>query len=169
MKAENNKVSVHFEPDNIDVSVEPGTSLLEAAINAGIYIAASCGGQGHCGTCKVLIKEGSVEGARTDKVSAEEYNQGFRQACRSKVLSDLAVYIPVESRLEKTALVREDEEIGDVAVSGWGFGFPSTLPSLEIPPATLEEATIELPRSRPPLTEPGVSRSPAGGDAWRCG
>jgi len=47
------KVKVHFEPDNADIIVEQGANLLEAAIDAGVHISASCGGAGVCGTCKI--------------------------------------------------------------------------------------------------------------------
>ena len=38
------KRRVHFEPDNVDIAVEQGTNLLEAAIQAGVRLTASCGG-----------------------------------------------------------------------------------------------------------------------------
>ncbi|MCD6299952.1 MAG: 2Fe-2S iron-sulfur cluster binding domain-containing protein, partial [Dehalococcoidales bacterium] len=60
-KSSEQKVRVHFEPDDIDIVVERGGNLLEAAIAAGVHINASCGGAGVCGTCKVLIKQGKVE------------------------------------------------------------------------------------------------------------
>jgi len=91
------KVKVRFEPDNSEIVVEAGANLLEAAIDAGTPITASCGGAGVCGTCKVVIKSGEVESNRTDKVSDEEWAQGVRQACQSQVLTDLTVSIPVES------------------------------------------------------------------------
>ncbi len=88
---------LHFGPDNIDIVVASGTNLLEAAIDAGVHIYASCGGAGTCGTCKVLIEKGQVETTRTKKVSEEEYKQGIRQDCQSQVLTYLTVYVPVES------------------------------------------------------------------------
>ncbi len=51
-----NKRRVHFEPDNADIMVEKGSNLLQAAIDAGVHINASCGGAGVCGTCKVLLR-----------------------------------------------------------------------------------------------------------------
>jgi ferredoxin len=48
--------TVHFEPDNINIDVEPGANLMETAVAAGVHINASCGGAGVCGTCNVLIK-----------------------------------------------------------------------------------------------------------------
>jgi len=63
------KLRVHFEPDNVDIAVAPGANLLETAIAAGVHINASCGGNGTCGTCKVLIEQGEVKSFRTAKVS----------------------------------------------------------------------------------------------------
>ncbi len=95
------KYSVHFEPDNIGVVVDEGANLMETAVAAGVHINASCGGAGVCGTCNVLVKNGQVESTKTNKVSDSDYKKGIRQSCQSRVLSDLSVEIPVESRLEK--------------------------------------------------------------------
>ncbi len=65
------KRGIHFDPDNVDIVIEEGANLLEAAIAAGVHINASCGGNGVCGTCKVLIKTGEVKSTRTEKLSEE--------------------------------------------------------------------------------------------------
>ena len=64
---QNKKVKVHFNPDNVDIVVDKGENLLQAAIAAGVRIHASCGGAGTCGTCKVLIEKGQLETTRTKK------------------------------------------------------------------------------------------------------
>lgn len=120
----NKKVKVHFNPDNIDIAVEQGENLLEAAIAAGVHIYASCGGNGTCGTCKVLIEEGQVESKKTVKVSEEEYRQGIRQACQSRIITDLKVYVLVESRLEKAVQSREKKVVSEALASGWRFNPP---------------------------------------------
>ncbi|GAI15701.1 unnamed protein product, partial [marine sediment metagenome] len=117
----NKKVKIHFDPENVDIVVGKGENLLQAAIAAGVHIYASCGGAGTCGTCKVLIEEGQVETTRTEKVSEEEYQQGIRQACQSRVLTDLIVYVPVESRLEKAVMSREKEVVAEALATGWRF------------------------------------------------
>src|SRR3990172_12037319 len=106
-RASPKKLKVLFKPDNVEIEVEPGSNLLQAAIDAGVRIYASCGGAGTCGTCKLLIEKGEVETTRTKRVSDDEYQQGVRQACQSRVLTDLTVYVPVESRLEKAVLTTE--------------------------------------------------------------
>jgi len=123
-----------------------GANLLQAAIDAGVHINASCGGAGVCGTCKVLIEKGEVETTRTEKLSEEEYKQGVRQACQSRVITDLTVYIPVESRLEKAVLSREGEGVSKVLATGWRFKPPLSKFFIELPPPTLEDTTSDLSR-----------------------
>ncbi|MBI2979543.1 MAG: DUF4445 domain-containing protein [Chloroflexi bacterium] len=141
-----NKRRVHFEPDNVDIVVEQGTNLLEAAINAGVRIYASCGGAGTCGTCKVKIEKGEVETTRTRKVSDEEFQQGIRQACQSRVLTDLTAYVLVESRLEKAVLSREDRKISEALATGWRLKSPLSKFFVELPPPTIEDNVSDLSR-----------------------
>ncbi|MBI4188088.1 MAG: DUF4445 domain-containing protein [Chloroflexi bacterium] len=140
------KIRVHFEPDNADIVVEQGTKLLDAAINAGVRIYASCGGAGTCGTCKVRIEKGEVETTRTRKVSDEEFQQGIRQACQSRVLTDLSVYVLVESRLEKAVLSREDRKISEALATGWRLKPPLSKFFVELPPPTIEDNVSDLSR-----------------------
>jgi len=140
------KVKVHFNPDNVDIVVEQGENLLQAAIAAGVRIYASCGGTGTCGTCKVLIEKGEVETTRTDKLSEEEYEQGIRQSCQSRVITDLTVYIPVESRLEKAVLSREQKRVSEVLATGWRFRPPLSKFFVELPAPTLEDNASDLSR-----------------------
>lgn len=140
------KLKVHFEPGNVDVMVEPGASLLQAAIDAGAHLYASCGGQGTCGTCKVVIKEGEVKTIRTPRVSDKEFADGVRQACQSRVLTDLLVHIPVESRLEKAVLRQESKVVGGAVATGWRFNPPLTKYYIELPPPTLEDNASDLSR-----------------------
>ncbi|MFC1916330.1 ASKHA domain-containing protein [Chloroflexota bacterium] len=142
----NKKIKVHFNPDNVDIVVEQGENLLQAAIAAGVRIHASCGGAGTCGTCKVTIEKGEVETTRTKKISAEEYRQGIRQACQSRVLTDLTVYVPVESRLEKAVLSREQQRVSEILATGWRFKPPLSKFFIELPPPTLEDNTSDLSR-----------------------
>jgi ferredoxin len=118
MKAAEDKKTVRFEPDNIDVLADEGANLLQVATDAGVYIAASCGGTGTCGTCKVLIRKGKVESNGAGSLTEDELRQGYRQACKSKILTDLTVFIPVESRLDRTAFTRDDE-LPEVTTTPW--------------------------------------------------
>ena len=146
------KVTVHFEPDNVGITVERGSSLLQAAIDAGVHITASCGGAGVCGTCKVLIEKGEVESSRSEKLSPQEWEQGIRQACQSRVLTDLTVSVPVESRLETAVVSREIEMAtgaagpAEVIATGWRFKPPLNKCYVELPPPTSADNTSDLSR-----------------------
>lgn len=142
----NKKVKVHFSPDNADIVVEQGANLLQAAIDAGVHINASCGGAGVCGTCKVLIEKGGVESTRTERLSEEEYKQGLRQACQSRVITDLTAYIPVESRLTKAVLARERKGAVEALATGWRFKPPLSKFFVELSPPTIEDNTSDLSR-----------------------
>ena len=144
--ADKKRFKVHFNPDNVEIVVDQGENLLQAAIAAGVRIYASCGGAGTCGTCKVQIEKGDVATTRTDKISDEEFSKGIRQACQSRVLSDLSVYVPVESRLEKAVLAREQKQVSEVLATGWRFTPPLSKYFVELPPPTLDDNTSDLTR-----------------------
>ncbi len=144
------RYNVHFEPDNVDITIEPGANLMETAIAAGVHINASCGGAGVCGTCNVLVKKGKVESTRMVKVSEREYARGVRQSCQSRIMSDLVVEIPVESRLEKAIFAREElEMMAKMPVplaTRWQFKPPVSKHYLVSPPPTLKDNTSDLSR-----------------------
>jgi uncharacterized 2Fe-2S/4Fe-4S cluster protein (DUF4445 family) len=74
------------------------------AMEAGVHINASCGGEGVCGKCRVIIEDGNVEGGITENLSKEDLKKGYRQACLSYVKSDLVVRIPTKSTIDASAL-----------------------------------------------------------------
>ena len=98
------KCNILFLPHNIKIAVNEGENLIRAAMEAGVHINASCGGEGVCGKCRVIIEDGSVEGGITEKLDKKDIEKGFRQACLSKVLSDLVVRIPIESEVDAGVL-----------------------------------------------------------------
>ncbi|MEE8360250.1 MAG: ASKHA domain-containing protein, partial [Candidatus Omnitrophota bacterium] len=94
------RFKVIFKPDNKKIQVKKGTSLLSAAVQAGIYIHSSCGGDGVCGRCKVIIREGDFRAEPTGRINPDEKSKGYVLACLTSVHGDLVVEIPPESRLE---------------------------------------------------------------------
>ena len=49
---------IRFTPDDLTVEVGAGTTLLKAAIAAGLPHAHVCGGNARCSTCRVLVVNG---------------------------------------------------------------------------------------------------------------
>jgi uncharacterized 2Fe-2S/4Fe-4S cluster protein (DUF4445 family) len=138
------KYRVRFLPDNIETIIEKGTSLLEAALAAGVHINAYCGGTGVCGTCKVKIESGRVESKLSEKITQEEYNRGLRLACRTTVLSDLEVTIPVQSRLGKAVQTRERVKGSGIAASGWTYKPPFEKRFIELSRPSLDDNVSDL-------------------------
>jgi uncharacterized 2Fe-2S/4Fe-4S cluster protein (DUF4445 family) len=105
------KFKITFYPDNKTIEVEKGKSILSAAISAGAYINSSCGGEGVCGRCKVILKKGQVITQPTGRLSPEERRRGIYLACLAFVQSDLEIEIPPESKLEFEKLGPEEIEL----------------------------------------------------------
>ena len=60
-----NEYTVTFLPVGITVSVEAGTTLLQAQITAGLRPDAPCGGKGTCGKCRVIVEGQEVLACQT--------------------------------------------------------------------------------------------------------
>ncbi len=83
-----------FQPYNIEVEVDPNTSILEAARKAGIYIRSLCGGRGSCKKCLVKPVSGSF------KFDPDAVVGDLVLACRAYCVGDVCqVFIPPETRL----------------------------------------------------------------------
>ena len=98
---------VTFMPSGRLVEVESGVSLIKAARLAGVHINASCGGSGVCGKCRVTLESGTLTGGKSEKLTDAEYEEGFRQACIATIDSDVTLLVPIESELNKGAMLTE--------------------------------------------------------------
>ena len=95
---------VQFVPHNREIDVQEGTTLIRAALEAGVHINASCGGTGICGKCRVLVESGEVQGGINEKLSAADQQQGYCLACQATVQSDVKIRVPVESEMDAAVL-----------------------------------------------------------------
>ena len=100
-----------FHPDPTAVEVKKGRDLLSAAVEAGVYLNSSCGGDGVCGRCKVIIKKGQVKADPSGRISLEERRKGYVLACLTTIHSDVEVEVPPESRLELDKIKDEDAKL----------------------------------------------------------
>ena len=103
-------IRVVFEPDGKSVYVMRGSSIVEAAGEAGIILANPCGGRGTCGNCKVELPHGAPPPSKADRehLSEEELASGYRLACQTRLEADLTVSVPIDIRFfEKKALTRQ--------------------------------------------------------------
>jgi uncharacterized 2Fe-2S/4Fe-4S cluster protein (DUF4445 family) len=98
-------VQVTFWPEGEHVRVPLETTLLDAAQIAGVDLTSSCGGDGLCGKCRVIVRQGNVTAQPTSLLSREEIRQGYVLACQTKVLGNVEVEIPPESRAEAAQIL----------------------------------------------------------------
>ena len=93
----------------------PGDNVLELARRGNVAIDAPCSGNGSCGKCRVKLVEGQLESTKTRHISDEEYLDGWRLSCNSKVVGDAVIFVPdiasaYQSRM-KTADLSSGKEI----------------------------------------------------------
>ena len=150
------KCTLTFSPDNVQIRVDKGTNLLEAALAAGVHVNATCGGQGVCGKCRVKIETGEVHSEKTEKMSQERYDEGWRQACRTFVVSDCTVQVPLESRglrpvvTQKLDMGKAERKIADLEIiplaEGWQFDPMTVKVPLRLTAPTLQDNVNDLSR-----------------------
>lgn len=99
---------ITFLPEHKSVSIDRGTDLLTAALKTGLHIYNSCGGEGVCGRCKVIVKKGDYITEASGRVSEEERESGYVLACRTTPESDMEVFVPEETRLGDLEILTEE-------------------------------------------------------------
>jgi uncharacterized 2Fe-2S/4Fe-4S cluster protein (DUF4445 family) len=109
-------VEVDFQPIGKHVRIESGTTILEAAQNAGVGISAICGGTGSCDACRIrLADQDQVSQPNETEVKAlgaSELAAGLRLACQTEVFGPVRVDVPPESMTATQRTQVEGEEIG---------------------------------------------------------
>ncbi|MEN8614134.1 ASKHA domain-containing protein [Dehalogenimonas sp. THU2] len=155
------KYQVAFQPYGITVEANCGENLLELARRAGVGITASCGGDGVCGTCKVKIIKGEVESPPSLQLCNDEISSGFRLACRCRVMSDLIVEVPPESRAPVSeghlrSLVTSEETL---AATNWRFSPPVFKLLVELPQPSLKDNSSDLTRIERELESHGIQNA----------
>ena len=99
----------------VTITCNPGDNLLELARRANVAIDAPCSGNGSCGKCRVKLTEGELDSIPSRHISDEEWAQGWRLSCNSKVVGDATIFVPdiasaYQSRM-KTADLSTGKEV----------------------------------------------------------
>jgi uncharacterized 2Fe-2S/4Fe-4S cluster protein (DUF4445 family) len=106
-----NLCKVRFEPAGLKAEVPCGSTILDAARLAGVYLTNVCGGDGTCGKCKVLVDGQTV------------------LACQTPLLSDTTVTVPEGHGLDAgRILVGVDAHEGPHAAPAGTFPYEPVLP-----------------------------------------
>lgn len=137
------RVEVTFKPSGLKIHVEVGTVAMNAAQMAGEAIDAVCGGKGRCGKCKVRIF-GPVSDITEEErkfFTADELANGWRMACRAKILG--AVTIDIPRPVSEGHKILSDGFVDHIALD-------STISKVYagISEPTLEDQTADLERMR---------------------
>ena len=134
---------IDFEPIGKRVDVAPGTDLLDAARQAGIDLAAVCGGEGTCGRCRVVIRSGNVTppgDADRRFIAPLELAAGQRLACRCQVYGDVKIHVPKASLVTDQRL-QLDGQARQLQVDQTIHAF-----AVEVPAPTLHDLRADLER-----------------------
>lgn len=103
------KRNVTFLPDDITIEVPAGELLLDAALEAGVFVPAACGGSGACAQCKVKVVQGKVTSLAMEKLDPAARAEGFVLACQSRVISDLVIEVP-KSKVGRKVIPRDEQD-----------------------------------------------------------
>jgi uncharacterized 2Fe-2S/4Fe-4S cluster protein (DUF4445 family) len=155
MVVEGVRVATHrirFLPEGREAEVDEGTTLLDAASAAGVHVGAVCGGEGLCGKCRVVVRDGRVDAGATEHLTDDERARGYVLACKTKVTGDVSVEVPPESRLRGYRGLGEDgaryvdfERGAEEAPTAGAEPLVRKVP-LELPEPTVDDATADRER-----------------------
>ncbi len=123
--AEGQTATVTFEPSGQRVEVPVGSTIADAAGQAGVEIQLPCGGRGICGGCRVTV-QGELE-PPTDaerRFLGEEIERGIRLACQARVAGPCVVRTTDQAGI----VVRKEIELLGTA----DFSFDPSLQAVEI-------------------------------------
>jgi len=147
------KFKVIFRLEDKEVEVEKGSTLLEASRKAKVFVSSICGGDGICGKCRLIIKEGRVNTNPTTLLNRDEIRKGYALACQSTVQGDVEVEVPPESRIEeRKILVDRDSQrfraLYPAAKDKVFFKYDPLIQKiyLELPPPTLHDSLADQQR-----------------------
>ena len=134
---------------SVSIECNPGDNLLELARRANVAIDAPCSGNGSCGKCRVKLVSGELDSIKSRHISDEEWENGWRLSCNSKVVGDATVFVPdiasaYQSRM-KTADLSTGKEVAifeelQENLKAAGVDFHNDLMALDL---QMEEPTLD--------------------------
>ena len=134
---------ITFLPSYRKIAVESGTTILDAARQAGFQMNVVCGGQGKCGKCVVFVKAGDVTFDREKFgrfFTDDELGAGGCLGCQTTVLGDLQVLIPESTLIQEQKILIEALGLTTAfSPSVWKY-------ALELQPPTLDDPSPDLTR-----------------------
>lgn len=152
------KVTFKFENGSaVETFANQGENLLEVAREANAAIDAPCSGNAACGKCRVQLVGGELEAEKTAHITDEEYAQGWRLSCVSKIVGNVEVMVPdiasaYKSRM-KVADLDSAKEIeifektkSDIENAGISFRNDLEVVRVTMDPPTLDDTMPDIER-----------------------
>jgi uncharacterized 2Fe-2S/4Fe-4S cluster protein (DUF4445 family) len=107
------EVEVSFSPSGKRGRVAAGTSILDAAHRLAVDIDGLCGGRAICGRCAVSVGATDVSEPTAAELRHMEKRSGWtagrRLGCQTRIVGDLRVDVPPESRIHRPVLRKRAE------------------------------------------------------------
>lgn len=104
-------ITVTINPSGRSILGAPEETLLQILRAQGIRIPSDCGGRSACGQCRVHIDRryhsflSPLSKTEQMLLSEEEYTQGVRLACQTRVFGDITIEIPDDGQEEKAQIL----------------------------------------------------------------
>lgn len=95
-------VKVEFQPVGRRLEVPDGSSVYQAARQAGVELTSACGGKGKCGLCTVQVRHGDAGPLTPEEeflLTEADRATGHRLACRTRLHTDVLVSVPRGSQV----------------------------------------------------------------------
>lgn len=136
---------VTFQPSGRRGPAPAGTDLLTVARGLGVEIESVCGGKGTCKKCRVRVETPPESVSPPTDIElkvfgAEGIAAGMRLACQTKVVGDVRVFVPEESR-RSAQVVRKEAGVRTVPLDPAVRSYRVTLRR-----PTLEDAVADAER-----------------------
>ena len=86
-----------IEPLGVELEIEDGQTILDAALRAGVYLPHACC-HGLCATCKVTVLDGEIEHGDASSFALMDFerDEGKTLACCATVESDVTIEADIE-------------------------------------------------------------------------
>jgi uncharacterized 2Fe-2S/4Fe-4S cluster protein (DUF4445 family) len=144
------KSQVIFLPSGRRGEISEGKTVLEASRELGVGIESLCGGKGSCGKCRVKWIQGNLSPfvKEEDKfITESERADGYRLGCAARILGDVQIFIPEESRTQEQ-IVRKEATERSIELK------PAVVPrSVQLSPPSLHDPLGDFDRLQKALSE----------------
>ncbi|MFQ5830490.1 MAG: ASKHA domain-containing protein [Candidatus Methylomirabilia bacterium] len=111
-------ITITVLPDDRELQVVLGTTILKAAHAAGVDITATCGGRGRCTSCRVKFVQGTVPPPTimdTLQLGDDLVREGYRLSCQCAITEPITVQVAPALDEQAFQILGTDRALEDMA------------------------------------------------------